>query len=74
MPAVSPLRTVTPRDWLQLNIQIPPAVVAIVPPVRPAEMSGAPITGALGSHVPFAQSQRTERSSVILLAEFGDPD
>lgn len=62
MPAISPLGAVTPRHALQFDVEIPPGVVAIVPPAAPAAPAGilgALETGALSLNVPFEQSQRT---------------
>lgn len=71
MPSVAPLEAVTPRDSLQLDVQIPPGVVTISPPVSSADIPGAPVSRMLGSNGPFAQSQITERDRFVSLAEFG---
>lgn len=74
MPGVAPSGEVTTRDAVQLVMQIPPGVFAILPPAAPADYAaipGAPVTGVLGSHAPFAQSQPSECDRVIPLAEFG---
>lgn len=54
-----PPDAVISRGSPQLDVQIPPAVVAIVPAARSAEMPSAPVTGLIGLEAPFAQTQRT---------------
>lgn len=75
-----PMAVTPPRDaanlrgWLQLDVHIPPGVVAKVPHTAPtvsAGMAGAAVTGPLGLDVPFAHSKCTGRDRVVPMAEFG---
>lgn len=70
-PSLRPICAMPLHDSPQLDFQIAPAIVEILPTVRPAEIPGAPVPLALGSGVPFAKSQRNDRSSVVPLAAFG---